>query len=318
MTGFGDDYQVKKGPMTNMEKLKRVRKIRRSAFSKSLNRLETLLDEEDPDHSEIQVLYEIVSGHAADLERLNQEVLREMLEHDCDDKELETESESSEEYKIKFVSIKLQVVERLEKRDVPPELNKDNLSIAGDNASNRRNFKLPKIELKKFNGEVKEWLQFWAQFKKIHENTLIDNEDKFQYLIQAMTPGSRASELVQSFPPTTKNYEKVIKSLKYFGRDELLVEVYVRELLKLVLQNAMRPDEKPQLASLYDKLESHIRALESLGVTTEKCAAMLYPLVESSLPEELLRAWQRGVILGNNVESKERLTKFLQFIGSRK
>ncbi|XP_046734984.1 uncharacterized protein LOC124404699 [Diprion similis] len=68
------------------------------------------------------------------------------------------------------------------------------------------------------------------------------------------------------------------------------------------------------MSSLYDKLESHIRALETLGVTTDKCAAMLYPLVESALPEEILRAWQRSVVLGNDVESKERLTSLLNFL----
>lgn len=65
----------------------------------------------------------------------------------------------------------------------------------------------------------------------------------------------------------------------------------MRELLGLVLQNATKNDKKLLLSTIYDKLESYIRALETLGVTTDKCAAMLYPLVESSLPEEVLRAW---------------------------
>lgn len=41
---------------------------------------------------------------------------------------------------------------------------------------------------------------------------------------------------------------------------------------------------------LYDKLESHIQALETLGVTKDKWASILYPLVESCIPEESLRA----------------------------
>jgi len=67
----------------------------------------------------------------------------------------------------------------------------------------------------------------------------------------------------------------------------------VRELLSIVLQNAMNPKSKVMLANLYNKLSSHLRALETLGVTTDKCAAMLYPLVESCLPEDMLRAWER-------------------------
>lgn len=123
------------------------------------------------------------------------------------------------------------------------------------------------------------------------------NEDEFQYLIQAMVPGSRVAELAMSFLPTGKNYSKAMSSLKNrFGRDELQVEVYVRELLKLVLQNALKSSEKICLASLYDKIESQLRALETLGVTTDMCAAMLFPLVESSLPEETLRAWHCSIV----------------------
>lgn len=73
-----------------------------------------------------------------------------------------------------------------------------------------------------------------------------------------------------------------------FGRDEVIVKFYVRELLSLVLQNAVKGNKRSSLASLYDKVECYIRALKTLGVTTDKCAAMLYPLVESSLPEEVL------------------------------
>ncbi|KAF8791667.1 hypothetical protein HNY73_003362 [Argiope bruennichi] len=50
---------------------------------------------------------------------------------------------------------------------------------------------------------------------------------------------------------------------------------------------------KKSLRNLYDLLETKLRALEILGVTRDKYAAMLYPLVESALPEETLLAWER-------------------------
>lgn len=46
-----------------------------------------------------------------------------------------------------------------------------------------KRFKLPKINLQKFSGDLKEWLLFWSLFKSIPENPTIANEDKFQYLI---------------------------------------------------------------------------------------------------------------------------------------
>ncbi|KAK2575202.1 hypothetical protein KPH14_012610 [Odynerus spinipes] len=112
-------------------------------------------------------------------------------------------------------------------------------------------------------------------FKKIHDDQNIAEEDKLQYLLQATVPGFRAEELVKSYPPTGDNYAKVIASLRNrYGREDLQIEVYVRELLQLVLQNAVTPAKEI----------SQLRALESLGVTTDKCAAMLRPLVESSSP----------------------------------
>ena len=95
---------------------------------------------------------------------------------------------------------------------------------------------------------------------------------------------------------SAENYEKGFNSLKNrFGRDDLLVEYYTRELLALVLQNATNKEKKASVSEVYDKVSTHIRALETLGIATDNCATILYPLVESSLPEEILRTWQRIV-----------------------
>jgi hypothetical protein len=72
--------------------------------------------------------------------------------------------------------------------------------------------KFPKIELKKFGGNVKDWMSFWSQFSRIHKG--MEDEDKFQYLIQVTTSGTRAREIVGSFPTTAENYAKAIDSVK--------------------------------------------------------------------------------------------------------
>ncbi|GFU17777.1 hypothetical protein TNCV_1700341 [Trichonephila clavipes] len=55
---------------------------------------------------------------------------------------------------------------------------------------------LPKIELKKFSGEAKDFLAFWSQFQKIHNDKSIAEEDKMQYLLQSVEPKSKAERLV--------------------------------------------------------------------------------------------------------------------------
>lgn len=69
-----------------------------------------------------------------------------------------------------------------------------------------RKFKLSKIEFKPFGGDIKDWLSFWVQFKKIHEDADIDNHDKSEYLVQGTIEGSRARQLVENFPAIGENY----------------------------------------------------------------------------------------------------------------
>ena len=91
-----------------------------------------------------------------------------------------------------------------------------------------------------------------GQFKKIDEDPEMDDADKFQYLLQATTPKTRAREAVEGFPPIGSSYSKAMECLKArFGREELLVEFYVRELLKLTL--VMNSKEgRVGLSFLYD------------------------------------------------------------------
>ena len=130
-----------------------------------------------------------------------------------------------------------------------------------------------------------------------------------------MEKGSKAEGVVEGYPTTAENYEKAFNSIKNrFGRNELLVEYYTRELLSLALQNATNKGKKTSIADVYDKISAHIRALETLGVTTDNCATMLYPLVESSLPEEVLRAWQRSMSNGEASEGTERTNHLAQLL----
>ena len=77
----------------------------------------------------------------------------------------------------------------------------------------------------------------------------------------------------------------------------------------------MKKSENIGLSSLYDQLETQMRALETLCITDKNCAAMLFPLVESALPEEVLRTWQRSSMCeaGTMAEADARLTTLMKF-----
>ncbi|GFS62466.1 DUF5641 domain-containing protein [Trichonephila clavipes] len=136
-----------------------------------------------------------------------------------------------------------------------------------------------------------------------------------QYLLQSVEPKSKAERLVLSFPATAENYPKAIDQLKErFGREYLLVQIYVRELLNLVMKNAVSGRTKTDLLALYDELEGKLQSLENLGRTQEKYGDFLTPLVESCLPEEILMAWERKRNTETDAKGSETLEHLMTFL----
>ncbi|GBM57567.1 hypothetical protein AVEN_97674-1 [Araneus ventricosus] len=131
--------------------------------------------------------------------------------------------------------------------------------------------------------------------------------------MQATVVGSRAREVVKKFPPTRENFAKAVDNLNTrLGSEELLVQVYVRKLLKLLL--SVQSNQKLSPTFLYYKLEFYLRALENLGVTTDKCTSILYPMFESCFDEEFLNYWNRSPASSSANDSKERLERLMLFL----
>ena len=236
----------------------------------------------EPDLKSIQITYRLLEERAAALRQLDSQLLEMLL--DEAEAELDTEMAVAEDYQTKFFERKL-AFESLQ------TANED--CASGASKQNSRKFKLPKLEFRKFGGDLKDWLSFWSQFQKIDQDEEIYPDDKFQYLVQATVVGTRAREIVENFLPCCENYPMAVACLKArFVREDLFVEVYVRKVLNMII-SAYQAKEVISLSLLYDKLESHLRELETLGVSTNMCSAMLFPMVEACLPEEVLRAWHR-------------------------
>ncbi|OXA42202.1 hypothetical protein Fcan01_23221 [Folsomia candida] len=139
-----------------------------------------------------------------------------------------------------------------------------------------------------------------TKMRKLRE-VLQDVVDKDQEILDKLLD-EEATELVyqEEFDACQEYKDKVVAALKErFGKDKLLKQVYVRELQKMVAASMKNP-EKNQLFKIFDKLESNLRALESLGVTADQTATFIFPMVESSLPEETLIAWQRSPDFGKD------------------
>ncbi|UYV60695.1 hypothetical protein LAZ67_1001953 [Cordylochernes scorpioides] len=243
-------------PVSSAE-LKKLRTPVRARFTKASNELETESKKNEVKKAVVEKILRRLQTHHEKLSILNMRMEEALLR----------ESASEDIFTVEYES-------------------DDVITISGTAAMN---YQLPKLEFKKFGGEPREWITFWSQFSTIDRDPQMPPETKFQYLFQATAENSEVREAVESFPPSADNYPKVIEYIKSrFGEDEMLVEIYVRDLLQNVLQN-VRAEGKMSVVKLYDRLETKLRALETLGVARDKFAAMLYPLVESALPEDTLR-----------------------------
>ncbi|GFS84370.1 uncharacterized protein TNCV_4605801 [Trichonephila clavipes] len=282
--------------------LKAARKGMRTAFSLSLKKIETELIKENIDMNQLSILKTQFMDKFQRLDTCQNQISEQLLGTEDAVQEYLDDMEDAENYRDRYIEMCTRVDLKIQETFVPTETEK-------------RSIKLPKIELKKFSGEAKDFLAFWSQFQKIHNDKSIAEEDKMQYLLQSVVPKSKAERLVLSFPATAENYPKAIDQLKErFGHEDLLVQIYVRELLNLVMKNAVSGRTKTDLSALYDELEGKLRSLESLGRTQEKYGDFLTPLVESCLPEEILMAWERKRSTETDAKGSRTLEHLMTFL----
>lgn len=302
----------------NQKDLK-ARKASRTAFTRLYNQVEKRLEEDKV--SEAKAMYNMLQKEWTKLQELDSKILDEMLDREeLIDEDLDKEQESSQEYGIRFELLKLKMlaIECKGQAGVDNiDQNEDAQSNLSVSSSHCKSLKLPPISIETFDGELKNWLPFWGQFEHIHNDEAISTFHKFRILHQSMKPGSRAKQVVDSFPVSKdmKNYDAAVGALKErYGREDLLIEVYIRELLEMIINNSKTA--QLSLVEMYDKLECHLRFLEILGVTSGKSAAILCPLLESCTSEDFLRVWQRSYSSGEIKDAEERLAKFREFIKS--
>lgn len=99
-------------------------------------------------------------------------------------------------------------------REICTRIDKNTKESTHTNKTERRKIKLPKIAVKNLNVESKEFSSFRIQFKKIHEDSMIAEEDEKQYLVQFTEPKSWTKQLVSSLPANAEYFLKSDQAIK--------------------------------------------------------------------------------------------------------
>ena len=174
--------------------------------------------------------------------------------------------------------------------------------------------RLPKLELPKFNGDITMFNSFWQAFDcAIHSNENLPDIHKLNYLMNLLE--GPAHRVVAGLQLTEENYKQAVESLKLrFGGKQRIISAHMQSLLKL--QDC--PNEKvSQLRYIYDKINVHVRGLESLGMSQESYGGLLIPIIMQQMPRDITIQVARKVtediwpikeileIIRNEIEARE-------------
>ena len=151
----------------------------------------------------------------------------------------------------------------------------------------KKSVKLPKLELKKFDGSIFKWAEFWDAFESaIHSNKQLHDVDKFNYL-KAQLKGT-ASEVISGLELTQENYNIAINLLKErYGKKQIMIKAHFAKLMNL----PMATYKTTSLRTFYDTMEKHLRCLQSLGEDDNN--TQILTVLQSKLPRSVLLQLER-------------------------
>ena len=198
-------------------------------------------------------------------ERMEKERERERMEKERErierEKELEIEKKRLE---VHLQERKIEMEEKLtlEKMQVECIKIETEGKCSEQSKSNKTmSVRLPKLEIKKFDGYIMKWREFWDCFESaINENTNLSDIDKFNYLRAQLT--GRAMDVISGLELTNKNYSIAIQLLKErYGKDQRIIDAHHAQLMNMPTVS----NQTSSLRSFYDTMERHLRTLSSLG-----------------------------------------------------
>ena len=223
-------------------------------------------------------------------------VEEELLGLIADEAELKKEMEDMLIASDKDLDVVAKVEERLTKLSVKDSAatssTKSTTSSPSSTATSADSHRLPKFELPKFTGDIKQWQTFWDQFESaVDKKSHLSNVDKFTYLLSSLD--STAKESVAGLALTNDNYTQAVELLKErFGNKQLLINSYVESCLKLPYVQSM--NQVKELRAIYDILEATVRNLHSLSIEPATYGCFLVPILTQKLPEELKMIMSRN------------------------
>ncbi|XP_029661935.1 uncharacterized protein LOC115234759 [Formica exsecta] len=236
-----------------MDAAKAARTAARRSFTRTANEVDQLLTAKEPNFGDLRGSLTRLEQVLEEIRGYDLTVRQHILETvPIDEAALDTEQSGIDVYEKRFIKTRRKVRDITDDEESRKSSESSNRSVVHAEMRRRKTYKLPKYE-----------------------------------------PRTKAADLVDTFPQSGENYGKASKALQErFGNGKILKQVYIRELVKMVIINGSQ--QNVSFSKMFDKLSAHLQALETLGVSSDQMLTFLYPIVKSMLPEDVLTAWQRS------------------------
>ncbi|KRZ98102.1 hypothetical protein T08_16093 [Trichinella sp. T8] len=233
-----------------------------------------------------------------------EEIITKLLDNATDQKSIDVYTEERETVCADIIEMKIQVENK--ERELGAQEHKSTGSIPISQAGSS-NVRLPKMEIKKFNGEYHDWQRFHDEFETtINSNSNLSPIEKFNYLRSLLS--GNAETAIRGLTLNAVNYETALTILnEKFGDPQLLIEEHLKNLQNLpVITNQW---DSKRLEKLVNDMEINIRGLETLNTPPVVYQAVLIPLILSRLPREISVEWKR-----QNPNRQKEMYELLSFL----
>eukprot|EP00794_Sanderia_malayensis_P009577 gene9577-biopygen7909 len=231
--------------MESIEKSKKKRRAYRAVSTRLVNKAEEILAEElsIDRHGKLQQVFEELRDKRYVLKQLDEEILDLLIDNDIDDETCENEATEASAVQEK-VGICLKSIENaLEPKEQDMKssrivsrassLESLTSSIVEEINAQGRKVKLPKLELKKFGGNIAEWQEFWDGFRSaVHDDPTLAKVDKFKYLRSYLVEPARS--VVTGFSLTDADYDSAVELLrKRYAKPSVIKRAHLNDIINL-------------------------------------------------------------------------------------
>lgn len=138
--------------------------------------------------------------------------------------------------------------------------------------------KLPKIEIKMFEGSYLDWPRFWGQLTETIDKAEVAPINKFTYLCGLLGPKVKTS--VEALPFTSEGYNRA-KSilLSNYGKESEITKAYIKEIMAFTIITSANPR---RISEFSETLTYCVQALETMNKLSEVNGNV--PITRDKLP----------------------------------